>query len=39
MVIDSIVYILMTKISAFSALTLLVGHQEDHPARKNLTDG
>jgi len=21
---------------AFSALTLLVGHQEDHPARKNI---
>jgi len=25
-------------ISAFSALTLLVGRQERHPARKNLTD-
>ena len=23
---------------AFSALTLLVGYQEGHPARKNLTD-
>jgi len=25
-------------ISAFSALTLLVGRQEGHPARKNLSD-
>jgi len=24
---------------AFSALTLLVGHQEEHPARKKLSDG
>ena len=24
---------------AFSALTLFVGCQEEHPARKNLTDG
>jgi len=23
---------------AFSALMLLVGYQEEHPARKNLTD-
>ena len=26
------------EVSAFSALTLLVGSQEGHPARKNLTD-
>ena len=26
-------------ITAFSALTLLVGHQEEHPARKKLSDG
>jgi len=25
--------------SAFSALTLLVGHQEEHPACKKLSDG
>jgi len=26
------------KTSAFSALTLLAGHQEEHPAHKNLSD-
>jgi len=26
-------------LSAFSALTLLVGRQEEHPARKKLSDG
>ena len=29
---------LFVKVYAFSALTLLVGCQEGHPARKNLTD-
>ena len=30
--------ILLLLLEAFSALTLLVGRQEGHPARKNLTD-
>ena len=28
----------MCSVTAFSALTLLVGCQEEHPARKNLSD-
>ena len=30
---------LITHNFSFSALTLLVGHQEEHPARKKLSDG
>ena len=30
--------VLCLQCHAFSALTLLVGHQEGHPARKNLSD-
>jgi len=29
---------ILIQCSAFSALTLLVGRQEGHPARKNLSD-
>ena len=29
----------LANLNAFSALSLLVGHQEEHPARKKLSDG
>ena len=34
----AVVVVVSVRSLAFSALTLLVGCQEGHPARKNLTD-
>jgi len=36
---DSVFALPLSKSSAFSALTLLVERQEEHPARKKLSDG